>query len=187
MVVTNKYGKQIDLDKLHRSNGETAIKKVLDDVGAQYRQQFAFDETGLRGKKYDAAVFKRDGALAFLIEYDGAAHYSPAYYEETGVRPERCKMHVVKQHLSDAEKARIAAERGVPLLRIGPQYDGVLRDLVISWVWKFVDGGDPGNTEINGVKMLDLYGWDFNYVPPSEPSKAVAAFITAREAGNAHQ
>ena len=181
MIVTNKYGKQIDLDKIRQSNGEPAIKKVLDEVGADYKEQWAFDETGLRSKKYDAAVFKDSGQLAFLIEYDGAAHYSPAYFEQAGVRPERCKMHVVKQHLSDAEKVRIATERGVPLLRIGPQYNGMIRDLIISWVWKFVDGGDPGNNEINGVKMLDKYGWDFDYIPPSDMSKAEAAFIKARE------
>jgi hypothetical protein len=178
--VTNKYGKEIDLETLRRSPGESKLRQILGDLGVSWAPQWAFDETGLRRSKYDAAVFRKDGQVAFLVEYDGAVHYDPAWFEKAGVRPERCRMHVAKQMLSDARKAEIAAKKRVPLLRINPLQDAEMRSLLISWVWSFVDGTSTKNTEINAVSMFDRYGWDFDYVEPSETGKEEAAFLRAR-------
>lgn len=176
----NKYGKEIDLEALRRSPGEDKLKRVLDDLGVRWTPQWAFDETGLRRSKYDAAVFRPDGSLAFLVEYDGAAHYDPSWFERAGVRPARCRMHVAKQMLSDANKAATAANKGIPLLRICPLQDAEMRSLLISWVWLFVDGGCSKNAEVNAVSMFDRYGWDFDYIQPSELSKEERTFLEAR-------
>lgn len=176
----NKYGKEIDLDALRHSAGEDKLKKLLPEFGVKWREQFAFDETGLRRHKYDAAVFREDGSLAFLIEYDGAPHWSAEWYEKAGTRPERCRMHVAKQMLSDAYKAEIAAKKGIPLLRINPMQDKEMHSLLVSWIWRFVDGDVHKSNEINAVKMMDKYGWEFSYIPPSEPSKDEARFLDER-------
>lgn len=176
----NKYGKEIDLDALRHSPGEDKMKKVLKEIGIKWAPQWAFDETGLRRSKYDAAIFRQDGSVAFLVEYDGAPHYDPGWYEKAGVRPERCRMHVVKQSLSDAMKARIAAEKKIPLLRIGPMQDDMIREILLCWVWRFVDKNTEKCAEISAVSMLDKYGWTFDYVPPSEPSKGEAEFLAKR-------
>lgn len=176
----NKYGKEIDLDALRHSAGEDKLKKVLNEIGVCWTPQWAFDQTGLRRSKYDAAVFRPSGELAFLIEYDGAPHYDPEWYEKAGVRPERCRMHVVKQMLSDANKARIARDAGIPLLRISSVQDSEMRSLLLCWVWTFVNKETDRCTEISAVTMFDKYGWDFEYVSPSEPSKTEAAFLESR-------
>lgn len=176
----NKYGKEIDLEALRHSAGEDKLQKLLQTFGVKYELQYAFDETGFRRHKYDAAIFKPDGSLAFLIEYDGAPHYSPKWYEKAGTRPERCRMHVAKQMLSDASKAKIAVERGVPLLRICPLQDDEMRALLLSWIWRFVDDDYSQSTEINAVNMMDKYGWDYKYVPPSTPSRELRNFLESR-------
>lgn len=173
----NKYGKEIDLEALRYSAGEEKMKKLLQEFGVEWKAQYAFNETGLRRHRYDAAVFRSDGSLAFLIEYDGAPHWSPEWYEKAGTRPQRCRMHVAKQMLSDAFKAEIATKKGVPLLRMDPLQDNEMRALLLSWIWRFVENDHSKSNEINAVKMMDKYGWDFPYVPPSNPSKEEAQFI----------
>lgn len=158
---------------------ERATESILQSIDANYIAGFAFDETGLRRMKYDFAVMGFNG-IAFLIECDGAPHYEESFYVSCGNRPCRAKAHLVQVHLGDAEKARIAASKGIPLLRINDQHKDILRDLIISWVWKFCDKESKDPREISMVKMLDKYGWDFDYVPPSEPTKAEAVFLAQR-------
>ncbi|MBQ6451733.1 MAG: hypothetical protein IJJ29_07400, partial [Solobacterium sp.] len=41
---------------------------------------------------------------------------------------------------------------------------GILRDLIISYIWEFCDETNEKTKEVSMVKMLDKYGWDFDYV-----------------------
>ena len=178
----NKYGKEIQLPKSNDTAGERLIQETLESLGVPYKMQFSFDVKGLRNKKYDAAVFESERMRpVLLIEYDGADHTDPSWYERMGVRPGRCKMHMVKRNLGDAEKDAIALSRGCGLLRIGPQHNpDMIRDLIISYVWTFLDREMDTCKEILAINMLDKYGWDFTYIPPSDPGSREADFIETR-------
>lgn len=180
MKAINKYGIEINLPGRSNTRPERLIEEVLKELGLKYQMQFFFDETGLRRKKFDAAVFGSNSRPALLIEYDGAEHYDEEFFKDLGNRPERNKAHVVKVNLGDAEKARIALEKGVPLLRINSLQEQNIRDLILSYVWTFVDNQNEITKEISMVKMLDRYGWDFDYVQPSELTKAEEQFLKDR-------
>lgn len=178
--VTNKYGQQVCLIGSKFTKPEMVIASVLDEIGVEYKTQFYFDEKGLKNKKYDAAVFDNDGNLAFLIEFDGPCHYDPEFYKDYGNRPERNKCHVIRAIIGDAEKTKIASDKGVPLLRITYLQMDILRDYILAYVWTFVDKNEETAKEIALVKMLDKYGWDFDYTLPSELGKKEEAFFKER-------
>lgn len=180
MKAINKYGIEINLPGRKDTRPERLIETILHELGLNYQMQFYFDETGLRRKKFDAAVLGSDGKPSLLIEYDGAEHYDEEFFKDLGNRPERNKAHVVKVNLGDAEKAKIALEKGIPLLRINSLQEQNIRDLILSYVWTFVDNENEAAKEISMVKMLDKYGWDFDYVQPSELTKAEEQFLKDR-------
>ena len=176
----NKYGIPIHLPGNSGTKPEQAIEAVLKDINCEYQMGFAFDEPGLRKKKFDAAVFKPNHSIAFLIEYDGEGHYNQEFFKNMGTRECRSIVHVTRTHLMDAEKNRIAVSKGIPLLRLNKLYKDCFRNVILSWVWTFVDEMSDSNQEINMVRMLDKYGWNFEYSEPSSPSKAVQDFLDIR-------
>lgn len=178
-ITTNKYGQTIVLPNKEDTGLERIVESVLIEAGADYIKQFAFDKTGLRAKKFDFAVIK-NRQIAFLIECDGAPHYTEEYYVSCGNRGCRAKAHLVKRHLGDAEKDAIAVRHGLPLLRVNEMHRDIMRDLILSWLWEFCDQADEKAKEISMVKMLDKYGWDFEYVRPSETTKAEEIFLNER-------
>ena len=178
-ITTNKYGQTIVLPNKEDTGLERIVESVLIEAGADYIKQFAFDKTGLRAKKFDFAVIK-NRQIAFLIECDGAPHYTEEYYVSCGNRECRAKAHLVKRHLGDAEKDAIAVRHGLPLLRVNEMHREIMRDLILSWLWQFCDRADEKAKEISMVKMLDKYGWDFEYVRPSETTKAEELFLSER-------
>lgn len=178
-ITTNKYGQTIVLPNKEDTGLERIVESVLAEAGADYIKQFAFDKTGLRAKKFDFAVIK-NRQIAFLIECDGAPHYTEEYYVSCGNRECRAKAHLVKRHLGDAEKDAIAVRHGLPLLRVNEMHRDIMRDLILSWLWEFCDQADEKAKEISMVKMLDKYGWDFEYVRPSETTKAEEIFLNER-------
>lgn len=178
-ITTNKYGQTIVLPNKEDTGLERIVESVLVEAGADYIKQFAFDKTGLRAKKFDFAVIK-NRQIAFLIECDGAPHYTEEYYVSCGNRECRAKAHLVKRHLGDAEKDAIAVRHGLPLLRVNEMHRDIMRDLILSWLWEFCDQADEKAKEISMVKMLDKYGWDFEYVRPSETTKAEEIFLNER-------
>lgn len=178
-ITTNKYGQTIVLPNKEDTGLERIVESVLIEASADYIKQFAFDKTGLRAKKFDFAVIK-NRQIAFLIECDGAPHYTEEYYVSCGNRECRAKAHLVKRHLGDAEKDAIAVRHGLPLLRVNEMHRDIMRDLILSWLWEFCDQADEKAKEISMVKMLDKYGWDFEYVRPSETTKAEEIFLNER-------
>lgn len=178
-LTTNKYGQTVYLPSTTDTVLEKSVESVLAELGLEYEKQFAFDERGKRAIKYDFAV-KSNGIVWLLIECDGAPHYKEDFYVSCGNRECRAKAHLVQRHLGDAKKDHIAMMKGIPLLRINEMHKDIVRDLIISYVWEFCDGNEERTKEISMIKMLDKYGWDFDYVPPSEPSKKVNIFLTER-------
>lgn len=175
----NKYGQSVSLPAKDDTQLERLVANMLDEIGVEYDRQFAFDETRLRAKKYDFAV-KDNNHIAFLIECDGAPHYKEEFYVSCGNRECRAKAHLVKRHLGDAEKDAIALRHGLPLLRINDQHSDIVRDLILSYVWEFIDQANEKTKEISMVKMLDKYGWDFEYIEPSDQTKAEREFLKDR-------
>ena len=182
MITKNKYGKEISLPDRSDTKLETLVEAVLIETDVDYIKQFAFDETGLRAKKFDFAILS-NSHIAFLIECDGAPHYNESFYVSCGNRECRAKAHLVKRHLGDAEKDFIAISHGLPLLRINEGHELICRDLVLSYIWQFCDKENEKTKEISMVKMLDKYGWDFDYVQPSELTKAEEQFLRERNNG----
>lgn len=174
VVTTNKYGKVVMLPPTTNTKPCILIENILREIGAIYATEFYFDVTGLRQTKYDFAIFKSndDELPVVLLEYDGAAHYATDFYENTGVRPERAKAHVVRSNIRDLKKAQIAMKYNIPVIRLDDHYINCMRDYIISILAVYVDGFDNKNNEIVMIDMLEKYGWDFEYVHPSDMSKA---------------
>lgn len=180
MKTTNKYGKEVYLPDIKDTKPELMIEGILKELDVNYRKQFFFDIKGIRNKKFDFAVFNDDG-LAYLIEFDGPPHYSADFYIQSGNREERARCHVARTMILAAEKDRIANERNAPLLRINYLQIEELRSLIKAYTWVFIDNAQESAKEISMVQMFDKYGWDFNYVKPSEMSKKEEAFLTERD------
>ena len=172
ITTINKYGKEVFLPPQTGSIGARKITAILDECGIPYEEEYRIDADGCRRSPFDIAVMK-DGQPKLFIEYDGEDHYEIDFYLRTGVRPERCKAHVVKSAIADAKKNAIAARFGIPVLRINPLPDEMLRDRILSWVEVFVNEADTrkGN-EVILIDMLERYGFDFDYIPPSDMSRA---------------
>ena len=179
----NKYGKTVHMPKTEKTKPELAIASALEDIGIhkdsdnkeglRYTMGFFFNETGYRRKKYDVGILKH-GKPALLIEYDGEGHYSEAFYESTGVRPERCTAHVVRAGIGEAIKTALAVKHSVPYIRVNSAHMKHLRDLLIAYIEIVVNDTDclkNANNEVLMIDMMEKYGWDFPYISPSEPSK----------------
>ena len=172
ITTVNKYGKEVILPPQTGNSGVKRITAILDECGIPYEEEYRIDADGCRRSPFDIAVLK-DGKPKLFIEYDGEDHYDSNFYLETGVRPERCMAHVVKAAIADAKKNAIAARFGIPVLRINALPDECLRDRILAWVEVFVNEADTrkGN-EVIMIDMLERYGFDFDYIPPSNMSRA---------------
>ena len=190
-ITTNKYGKRVFMPRTEGTKPERQIASILESVGIRcdvenddglkYEMGFCFDETGYRRKKYDIAILKY-GKPKLLIEYDGEAHYQESFFKDTGVRPERCTAHVVRSGIADAIKSAIAANHHVAYIRVNKAHMPHIRDLLIAYIEVIVNEMDclkNANNEVVMIDMLEKYGWDFQYIPPSEPTKAEIARINA--------
>lgn len=178
----NKYGILVREDLFEVSPGADAVDNILKHLPIKYQREFFFDIVGLRRKKFDFAVFSKEEPekVAFLIEFDGSAHYDENFHNTTGLRPCRWKVHLTRTHISDAIGTQIALKMQVPLLRLTTVHMGCLRNLILSYIWIFVDKNTDKCKEISLVKMLDKYGWDFDYVEPSEFSNNEREFLEER-------
>ena len=56
---------------------------------------------------------------------------------------------------------------------------------IYLWVYRYVDGGElHANDEVAMLDLLETYGFDFPYVPPSKPTKAEQKRIQIMTGGN---
>lgn len=166
----NKYGKTVTLPPTGTTGPVRQIIGVLNSLGVECVPEFYFNVTGYRRQKFDVGVLK-DGEIRLLIEFDGPAHYDPAFYAATGVRECRCMAHVVKAQISEAKKQQTANHFGVPLLRVNEKHLPYLRSLLVSYITVFIDGVSTSNTEVIMTDMFDKYGWEIPFVPCSDPTR----------------
>lgn len=87
------------------SKQEEFISGILNAMGADYARQYTFPD--LRGKKYplrfDFAIFDKNRKIKFLLEYQGAAHFSNVFdipdsdyefaMERDAMKREYCRIH----------------------------------------------------------------------------------------------
>lgn len=161
--VINKSGEKVPVFKSKNNKFENNIEEILTNIGVDYVSQFYFDETGLRKHKYDFAVMKNDKTVGFLIECDGPSHYDEQYYRMCGTPENRTAIHVIRQQLSDAEKTKIAMKYNVPILRVTSLFEKCMRDVILTWIWTFIDETTISNKELSAIGMFEKYGWDFPY------------------------
>ena len=65
---------------MRASRGEIKIEEVLQQAGMNFTEEYSFPDlvsSGGRPLRFDFAIFDDDGALDFLIEYQGIQHYEP--------------------------------------------------------------------------------------------------------------
>ena len=172
ITTVNKYGKEVIIPPQTGNGGVRRITAILDECGIPYEEEYRIDADGCRRSPFDIAVLK-DGKPKLFIEYDGEEHYDSGFFLRTGVREGRCKAHVVKTAIGDAKKTAIAARFGIPILRVNALPDEILRDRILSWVEVFVNEADTRKcNEVIMIDMLERYGFDFDYIPPSDMSRA---------------
>lgn len=70
-------------DSVLSSNGEKKIHAALAGHGIPFAEEYEFPDllsTSGRHLRFDFAVFKKDGSIDFLIEYQGRQHYESVKY-----------------------------------------------------------------------------------------------------------
>lgn len=105
-------GESLGLGK--RSKGETAIARWLEQAEIRFTTQYILkDCRSPRGFPYrfDFAIFKEDGSLVALIEFDGRQHFEaiPFWGGAAGL---------AYRKQCDQDKSNYCAENRIPLLRI---------------------------------------------------------------------
>lgn len=178
----NRYGTEIECAKTRDSGPIPGMVVLLRSLGVRCETEWAFDVTGERAHRFDLAAFA-DGSdvPAFLLEWDGPAHYDPAFYHDQGNRPCRNYVHVLASQMSDINKELIANRHRVPLFRLTPAYGRCWQDFLRMLVWRLVDGGSTGCIEADVVESMRRGGWDFTYVRPRNVPKALASVLDGVE------
>lgn len=79
---------------MRSSEGEVKIFNVLTDCGLPFEEEFEFPDlvsSSGRRLRFDFCVFKPNGSIDFLIEYQGKQHYLPvkAFGGEKGYHRQR--------------------------------------------------------------------------------------------------
>lgn len=169
----NKYGKEVHIPPQTGGAEAKRITDILDEICVKYQMEYSFDVKGERGSRFDIAVFGEGEEPKLFIEYDGADHYDKKYFLNCGTRQERAIANVAKIAIGDAKKMKLARSHDVPVLRIHPYHDDVLRVRICAWVEIFVLEADTSRSnEILLIDMDEKYGLGFPYTPRSEPSRA---------------
>ena len=99
---------------MRASRGEIKIEEILENAGLPYVEEYIFpDLRSENGKplRFDFAVFDDDGAIDFLIEYQGKQHYE-ASSKFGGKRG------LYQQQHNDNKKRRFCALHDIKLIEI---------------------------------------------------------------------
>ena len=101
-----------------RSHGELKIEDILIANNLPYQIEYVFADlisSSGRPLRFDFAVFDDDGAVDFLIEYQGEQHYE-AFKHFGG------KKNLARQKYNDNQKRVYCTKKGIPLVAI-PYWD----------------------------------------------------------------
>ncbi len=99
---------------MRASRGEIKIEEILIESGLHFEEEYAFaDLKSTRGipLRFDFVVFDDDGAIDFIIEYQGKQHYEPS--AKFGG-----KRGFYQQQYNDTQKRRFCALHDFKLIEI---------------------------------------------------------------------
>lgn len=91
---------------MRSSEGEVRIYNILRAHGLHFAEEYEFADlrtSSGRHLRFDFCVFKQDGSIAFLIEFQGRQHYVPvkAFGGNTGLRRQRYNDRVKRMYCLD--------------------------------------------------------------------------------------
>lgn len=100
------------------SNGEIKIHDILEDADVPFEEEYTFPDlvsSSGRHLRFDFAVFRDDGELDYLIEFNGKQHYtaSPRFGGARGL---------YRQQYNDNEKRKYCLKNNITLVTI-PYFD----------------------------------------------------------------
>ena len=96
-----------------RSNGELAIKELLDNNNICYKREYIFTNLKDQGYlRFDFGILK-DNKLQYLIEYDGEFHYK---FKNNNEWYGHLDSKIIKKH--DEIKNNYCIQNNIPLIRI---------------------------------------------------------------------
>ena len=108
------------------SRGEDKIAEWLDKHKFRYECQYSDKRCRYkRALRFDFAVFRENGEILTLIEYDGVHHYRPTRFQSS-MPNEQCENNLKDTQIKDEIKNRFCHENNIPLLRISyKQFDKI--------------------------------------------------------------
>lgn len=109
-----RIGRTISCGLATISAGELKIMSLLDEFEIQYITQYTISEFNPYAR-FDFAIFRKDGSLFKIIEFDGEQHFKPV---EIFGGEDQFKI----QQIRDNNKNEYCKNNNIPLLRI-PYYD----------------------------------------------------------------
>lgn len=140
-------------------------KKIIDILKSfhvRYQISCCLPISGTGNYKYDFIVFRNDKSVAFLIEYDG-----PSHYDVNAVRvPCNGQLGYLDLYCNvstGVKKAGVAANHNIPVLYLTMLHRDIMRDILMAWVFYYVDNLIVFNKLIAAILMHDKYGWDFDF------------------------
>lgn len=99
---------------MRASRGEIKIEEILNKAGLDFKMEYSFNGLNSpsgRPLRFDFVVFGDDGAIDFIIEYQGRQHYE-ASSKFGGKRG------LYQQQFNDNQKRRFCALHGFNLIEI---------------------------------------------------------------------
>ncbi len=99
---------------MRASRGEILIEEILREAELSFKMEYIFPDLRSpngRPLRFDFVVFDDDGAIDFIIEYQGRQHYEPS--QKFGG-----KKGLYQQQYNDNQKRRFCALHGFNLIEI---------------------------------------------------------------------
>ena len=94
-----------------QSRGAVLVHKYLDSIGYVFKTEFSFEDcVNIQRLRFDFCVFRDDGEIGFLVEYDGKQHFEVVEYFG--------KDSFIRTQESDRIKNDYCESKGIPLIRI---------------------------------------------------------------------
>ncbi len=100
------------------SHGEDRIENWLKQKGFNYKAQYSNKSCrDKRALRFDFAILDENNNPVFLIEYDGAHHFTPTRFNNI-MSNEQCESNLKDVQRKDAIKKKYCEKNNIPLLRI---------------------------------------------------------------------
>lgn len=148
-----------------------AILKLCKELHVRCMAHPVIAEPGYGRIQFDFGVYKSRKELAFLIEYDGPAHYDVDITD---------RFMISYGLLASTKKAKVLSLVNIPILYVNPLSMRIFPDILRAWIWQFIDDYKIKNKYISMVLMYDKYGWTFEHDFRGYENERVKLFLGLR-------